>query len=59
MTGEPRNHDDPEDQTPEQVGIVISNFEKREDKVRRLVQELTEAVKPGYSTSYDRGSTEL
>lgn len=59
VTGEPRNLEDPEDGTPERVGIEISNFEKREDKVRRLVQELTEADKPGNPTSHDRGSTEL
>lgn len=51
VTGEPRNLEDPEDRTLEDFGIVISNFERREDKVRRLIQELTEADKPGHSTS--------
>lgn len=46
VTGKPRNLEDPEDRTLEDFGIVISNFEKREDKVRRLVQELTETDKP-------------
>ena len=51
MTGKPRNLDDPEDRAFEDFGIVISNFEKREDKVRRLIQELTVADKPGHPTS--------
>ena len=46
VTGKPRNLEDPEDRTLEDFGIVISNFEKREDKVRRLVQEQTETDKP-------------
>ena len=51
VTGKPRNLDDPEDRAFEDFGIVISNFEKREDKVRRLIQELTVADKPGHPTS--------
>lgn len=51
VTGESRNLGDPEDRTLEDFGIVISNFEKREDKVRRLIQELTVADKPGHPTS--------
>lgn len=53
VTGKPRNLDDPEDRAFEDFGIVISNFEKREDKVRRLVQELTEIDKPGCPTPHD------
>ena len=45
MTGKPRNLEDPEEQTFEHFGIVISNFEKKEDRVQRLVQELTETDK--------------
>lgn len=51
VTGKPRNLDDPKDRTLEDFGIVISNFERREDKVRRLIQELTVADKPGHSKS--------
>ena len=51
VTGKPRNLDDPEDRAFEDFGIVISNFEKREDKVRRLIQELTVADEPGHPTS--------
>jgi|GEM_PF-5149988 len=49
VTGEPRNRDDPEDLRYEELGamgIVVNDFEKREDKVRRLVQELTRADMP-------------
>ncbi|MDH4657205.1 hypothetical protein ACX3U9_10845 [Corynebacterium pyruviciproducens] len=53
VTGKPRNLDDPEDHAFEDFGIVISNFEKREDKVRRLVQELTEIDKSGCPTPHD------
>lgn len=51
VTGKPRNLEDPENRGFEDFGIVISNFEKREDKVRRLIQELTVADKPGHPTS--------
>ena len=59
VTGELRNHLDPADQNPVIRGVPISNFEKRKDKVRRLVQELTEADKPGHSTPHSQGSTAL
>ena len=57
VTGEPRNLKDPEDNFPEQLGIVIDNYEGSEDKVRKIIQLITEADKPGHSASRGRGST--
>lgn len=43
VTGEARNLEDPKDILPEGLGIVITNYESNEDKIRRLIQELTQA----------------
>ena len=41
LTGEPRELKDPVDTIPDHLGIVIAGYESREDRVRRIIQELT------------------
>ena len=53
VTGEPRNLEDPEDTLPERLGIVIVNYESSENKVLKLIQELTEDDKPGHSAPHN------
>ena len=43
VTGEARNLEDPEDNLSARLGIVITNYESNEDRIRRLIQELTQA----------------
>jgi len=43
VTGEARNLEHPEDNLPARLGIVMINYENNEDKIRRLIQELTQA----------------
>lgn len=43
VTGEARNLEHPEDNLPARLGIVMNNYETNEDRIQRLIQELTQA----------------